>query len=95
MEDGFLTIREIYDLRLDAELVVLSACSSAGGKPIRGEGMIALARPFLVAGANPVIHLYYPLGQGIGSPGALYRNAFYEPGSSDGAGRDHPRPSNR
>jgi CHAT domain-containing protein/Tfp pilus assembly protein PilF len=54
-EDGFLAAREIYDLRLDVELVVLSACQTAAGRRVRGEGVIALVRPFLVAGAQSVL----------------------------------------
>ncbi len=53
--DGFLGLREIYDLRLDAELVVLSACRTALGSSVRGEGMVGLTRGFLHAGARRVL----------------------------------------
>ncbi|MBI2214616.1 MAG: CHAT domain-containing protein [Acidobacteria bacterium] len=53
--DGFLRLREIYALDLDAELVVLSACQTALGREIRGEGMIGLTRGFMHAGASSVI----------------------------------------
>jgi CHAT domain-containing protein len=51
-EDGFLTLREIRELRLDGSRVVLSACRSGGGPRRAGEGVIGLVRPFLVAGAR-------------------------------------------
>ncbi len=53
-EDGLLQTQEIYDLRLDAELVVLSACRTALGKNLHGEGVIGLTRAFLSAGTDSV-----------------------------------------
>ena len=52
--DGRLTAFEIYGLHLDASLVVLSACRSAGGK-VTGDGVVGLVRAFLYAGAPSVI----------------------------------------
>jgi len=52
--DGRLLADEIYDLRLDADLVVLSACRTALG-PVEGDGVIGFARAFLSAGAHSVI----------------------------------------
>ena len=54
-EDGFLTAREIYSLRLDSELVVLAACQSSRGSIERAEGIIGLPRLFLLAGSRAVI----------------------------------------
>lgn len=54
-QDGFLRLHDIYTLRLNAELVVLSACSTALGREIRGEGLIGLARGFMYAGASRVV----------------------------------------
>jgi tetratricopeptide (TPR) repeat protein/CHAT domain-containing protein len=54
-EDGFLAAREIYNFKLPAELVVLSACQTALGKEINGEGIVGLARAFMYAGAPRVI----------------------------------------
>ncbi len=53
--DGLLRLRDIYDLELSAELVVLSGCRTALGKRVRGEGPVGLARGFLSAGAKRVI----------------------------------------
>ncbi len=54
-EDGNLTMVEVFDLRLKADLVVLSSCKTALGKEIRGEGMTGLSRAFLSAGAASVL----------------------------------------
>jgi CHAT domain-containing protein len=53
--DGFLRLHEIYNLELPAELVVLSACQTALGKEMRGEGLIGLSRGFFYAGASRVV----------------------------------------
>jgi CHAT domain-containing protein/tetratricopeptide (TPR) repeat protein len=50
-EDGFLTAREIFDLNLTADMVVLSACNTARGEQRRGEGIVGLAWALFVAGA--------------------------------------------
>lgn len=52
--EGFLGLGDIYDLKLDADLVVLSGCETALGREVRGEGLIGLARGFLHAGAREV-----------------------------------------
>jgi CHAT domain-containing protein/Flp pilus assembly protein TadD len=54
-EDGFLQAREIYDLSLKADLVVLSACQTAAGKMEKGEGIQGLARAFFCAGSRSVV----------------------------------------
>ena len=54
-QDGFLRLNEIYDLKLGADLVVLSACRTALGKEIKGEGLIGLTRGFMYAGAPRVV----------------------------------------
>ena len=53
--DGLLQLHEIYNLNLPAEMVVLSACETGIGKEIRGEGLIALTRGFMHAGAARVV----------------------------------------
>jgi CHAT domain-containing protein/tetratricopeptide (TPR) repeat protein len=50
-EDQFLTAREIFDLNLTAELVVLSACDTARGSKQAGEGVVGLTWALFAAGA--------------------------------------------
>jgi CHAT domain-containing protein len=54
-QNGFLRLNDIYNLRLNSDLVVLSACQTALGKDIRGEGLIGLTRGFMYAGAPRVV----------------------------------------
>jgi len=54
-QDGFLRANDIYNLRLPAELVVLSACQTGLGKEIKGEGLVGLTRGFMYAGAARVV----------------------------------------
>jgi CHAT domain-containing protein len=54
-QDGFLRLHDIYNLRLPTELIVLSACSTALGKQVKGEGLTSLVRGFLYAGAKRVV----------------------------------------
>jgi CHAT domain-containing protein/Tfp pilus assembly protein PilF len=54
-QDGFLRLHDIYNLSLPADLVVLSACQSALGTHVRGEGMMGLTRGFMYAGAARVL----------------------------------------
>jgi CHAT domain-containing protein len=54
-QDGFLRLHEIYNLKLPAELIVLSACQTALGKEIRGEGLVGLTRGFMYAGSPRVV----------------------------------------
>ncbi|HBR21298.1 MAG TPA: hypothetical protein DD713_01815 [Nitrospiraceae bacterium] len=54
-DDGFLTMSEVLDLKLDADLVVLSACVTGKGKIMEGEGVANFARAFHHAGARSVL----------------------------------------
>lgn len=54
-QTGILTANDIYNLKLPAELVVLSACQTGLGKEIRGEGLVGLTRGFMYAGAARVV----------------------------------------
>jgi len=54
-QNGFLRLYDLYNLKLSADLVVLSACQTALGKEIRGEGLVGLTRGFMYAGAPRVI----------------------------------------
>ena len=61
-EDGVLYAGEIYGLKLDAELVTLSACKSGWGKVVKGEGIMGLTRGFIYSGAKNVLVSLWQLG---------------------------------
>jgi CHAT domain-containing protein/tetratricopeptide (TPR) repeat protein len=54
-QDGYLRLSDIYDLKLSADLVVLSSCDSALGRDLASEGIIGLPSGFFRAGAKSVI----------------------------------------
>ncbi|MEP6742300.1 MAG: CHAT domain-containing tetratricopeptide repeat protein [bacterium] len=54
-QNGFLSLSDIYNLHLPADLIVLSACQTAIGKEVKGEGIIGLTRGFMYAGAPRVM----------------------------------------
>ncbi len=54
-QDGFLRMHDVYNLKLPVDLVVLSACNTGLGKEVKGEGLIALTRGFMYAGAGGVV----------------------------------------
>jgi len=54
-QNGFLRLYDLYNLKLSADLVVLSACQTALGKEIKGEGLVGLTRGFMYAGAPRVV----------------------------------------
>jgi CHAT domain-containing protein/Flp pilus assembly protein TadD len=54
-ENGLLQVYEIFNLDLSADLVVLSACETALGKNVRGEGLLGVSRALLYAGAASVV----------------------------------------
>jgi CHAT domain-containing protein/Tfp pilus assembly protein PilF len=72
--DGFLSLYEIYDLNLPAELVVLSGCSTGLGRAIAGDGFVGLARAFFYAGAPRVLASLWPVDD---EGTALFMRAFY------------------
>jgi CHAT domain-containing protein len=53
--DAFLRLHDIYNLELAADLVTLSACETALGREVRGEGLVGLTRGFLYAGGSSVV----------------------------------------
>ncbi len=55
IEEAILYVGDAYHLKLDADLVVLSSCESGIGKLAKGEGMMAINRGFLYAGASNMI----------------------------------------
>ena len=53
--DGILYLNEIYNLQMNSDLIVLSACNTGVGKFVKGEGIMAMTRGFTYAGANNII----------------------------------------
>ena len=54
-DDGFLTLSEVLELKLRAQMVVLSACVTGRGQVMEGEGVANFARAFQYAGARSVV----------------------------------------
>jgi CHAT domain-containing protein len=52
---GFLSAGEVFNLKLSAEMVVLSGCRTALGRQMKGEGVVGLARAFMYAGTSRVL----------------------------------------
>ena len=74
-QNGFLRLYDIYNLRLGSDLVVLSACQTARGGEIEGEGLIGLTRGFLYAGAPRVVATLWEVDD---RTTALIMKHFYE-----------------
>ena len=83
--DGFLRVNDIYNSRLAADLVVLSACQTGLGKEVRGEGLMGLTRAFMYAGVPRVIVSLWSVDDRATAElmAAFYRSLL----------RDHKRPS--
>ena len=73
-EDGFLQVREIYNHRLKANLIVLSACQTGKGKLEKGEGILGLPRVFFYTGAKSVVMTLWKIND-IST--AKFMNHFY------------------
>lgn len=73
-EDGLLQAREIQDLDLAGRIVVLSACQTASGAMLQGEGVLSLARAFFEAGARTVIGTRWAIRD---ADAAMLFDAFY------------------
>lgn len=54
-QEGYLRAHEVFNLRLEAELVVLSGCRTGLGKEVKGEGLYGMTRGFMYAGAKRVV----------------------------------------
>lgn len=53
--DGNLSVSEIYGLRLDADLVTLSACETGLGRKVNGDDLVGMTRGFLYAGSSNIV----------------------------------------
>ena len=71
---GYVTAAEIATLDIRAELVVLSACETALGKEVAGEGLFGLPYALSVAGARATLLTLWPVADG---PTALFMRRFY------------------
>jgi len=75
LEDNFLHAYEISKLKLNADLVVLSACETGYGKFEQGEGILSLARSFMYAGTPSLVVSLWPVNDGST---AVIMKLFYE-----------------
>lgn len=73
-DDGFLTLSEVTGMRLNADMVVLSACVTGVGKEVEGEGVVNFARAFQQAGARAVV---VSLWEVASKPAVEYMKLFY------------------
>ena len=80
-QNGFLRLYDIYNLKLNADLVVLSACQTALGKEIKGEGLVGLTRGFMYAGAPRVVASFWRIDD---RATAEIMRRFYEAMLKDG-----------
>jgi CHAT domain-containing protein len=73
--NGYLDLQDIYGLDLPVDLVVLSACETALGKEISGEGLVGLTRGFMYAGALRVVSSLWEVNDAATSElmGRFYR----------------------
>ena len=87
-DDGRLTTAEIYELQLDADLVVLSACRSARGA-ITGDGVLGMTRAFMYAGAPSIVATLWDVADRAGAEllPAFYRS-WHDGASKSRALRD-------
>ncbi|MDW3210929.1 MAG: CHAT domain-containing tetratricopeptide repeat protein [Reichenbachiella sp.] len=75
IEDGFLHAYELYNLSIDADMAVLSACNTAAGKLMEGEGLMSLGRAFSYAGCKSLVITQWQLADESSS---LLMDNFYK-----------------
>ena len=83
-EDGFLYAYELFNLQINAELVVLSACNTGYGKLDKGEGVMSLARAFAQAGSRSLVMSLWAANDQATS---MIMDYFYQ-GLEQGMGKD-------
>jgi len=74
-EDGKLYFHELYNLKTNASLVVLSACQTGVGRNLKGEGVMSLGRAFQYAGASSLITALWEIND---RSSAKLVGSFYE-----------------
>lgn len=60
-QNGFVQLRDVYGMTLNADMVVLSACQTGLGREVKGEGLTGLPRAFIFAGARRVVASLWPV----------------------------------
>ena len=81
-DDGFLTTGEVFGLEIPCDQVVLSACASALGEDVSGEGLVGLTRAFTYAGARSVVASLWEVS---GEETSAFMREFYREIAKDGA----------
>lgn len=79
--NGMLTVGELYEMRLDAELVTLSACETALGKIEKGDDVVGITRGFLYAGAGSIVSTLWQVDDE--ATGMLMQNFYKQLKTSD------------
>ncbi len=74
-DDGILRVGDIYNLQMNADLVVLGACETGLGRMYRGEGLIGFTRAFIYAGASNIVVSMWRVND---QPTAMLMIHFYE-----------------
>lgn len=75
INDGFLNTYELYNLKLNSRMAVLSSCNSGSGKLQRGEGVISLARGFIYSGCPSIVMTLWSVED---KSGVKLMTKFYE-----------------
>lgn len=73
--DQLVRLQDIYGLNLSADLVVLSACETAAGKELRGEGLLSLNNAFIQAGSRSVVSTLWRVDD---EASQFFMSRFYE-----------------
>ncbi|MEN8005916.1 MAG: CHAT domain-containing tetratricopeptide repeat protein [Candidatus Krumholzibacteriota bacterium] len=73
-DDGFLSVSDVFGLRLNCDQVVLSACSTALGENVSGEGLVGLTQGFMFAGARCVLASLWDVS---GKATAAFMSTYY------------------
>ncbi len=83
-DDGFLSVSDVFGLRLNCDQVVLSACSTALGENVSGEGLVGLTQGFMFAGARCVLASLWDVS---GEATATFMTLYYRNLISEGYDR--------
>lgn len=73
-DDGFVSLAEIATQKFTAELIVISACDTARGFDVPGEGALSLSRAFLAQGVGSVVSTLWPVSD---AASAIFMKEFY------------------